>query len=55
MDHGPVDHSILYNQEVHQSLLIWEGNDPGELHCRLCEDSFYYYNVLNARIIPYLQ
>ena len=31
MDPGLVDRSILYNQEVHQFLLIWEGNDPREL------------------------
>ena len=45
MDHGPVDHSILYNQEVHQSMLIWEGNDPGELHCRCREASFYLNSI----------
>ncbi|RVW71030.1 Serine/threonine-protein phosphatase 7 long form-like [Vitis vinifera] len=55
MDPGPVDRSVLYNQEIHRSSLIWEGNDPGELHCRRCEASFYCNSVLDARIIPYLQ
>ena len=55
MDPGPINHFVLYNQEVHWSLLIWEGNDPGELHCRRHEASFYHNSVLDARIIPYLQ
>ena len=54
MDPGPVDCYVLYNKEVHRSSLIWEGNDPGELHCRCCEASFYRNNVLDACIIPYL-
>ena len=33
MDPRPVDRSIQYNQEVHLFSLIWEGNDPRELHC----------------------
>ncbi|KAL6336181.1 hypothetical protein AAG906_011063 [Vitis piasezkii] len=44
MDPGPVDRSVLYNQEVHRSLLIWEGNDPGELHCR-CREASFYLNI----------
>ena len=55
MDPGPVDRSVLYNQEIHRSSLIWEGNDPGELHCRRREASFFRNSVLDARIIPYLQ
>ena len=55
MDLGPVDRSILYNQEVHRSSLIYEGNDPSELHCRRRETSFYRNSVLDAHIIPYLQ
>ena len=55
MNPGPVDHSVLYNQEVHRSSLIWEGNDLGELHCQRRETSFYCNSVLDARIIPYLQ
>ncbi|RVW86181.1 Serine/threonine-protein phosphatase 7 long form-like [Vitis vinifera] len=41
--------------EVHRSSLIWEGNDPGKLHCRRREASFYRNSVLDAHIIPYLQ
>ena len=55
MDPGPVDRSVLYNQEIHRSSLIWEGNDPGKLHCRRREASFYLNSILSARIIPYLQ
>ena len=56
MDPGPVDRSILYNQEIHRSSLIWEGNDLGEFRCRHREAIFFYHNiVLDARIIPYLQ
>ncbi|RVX22429.1 Serine/threonine-protein phosphatase 7 long form-like [Vitis vinifera] len=32
-----------------------EGNDPGKLHCRRREASFYLNSILSARIIPYLQ
>ncbi|RVW66675.1 Serine/threonine-protein phosphatase 7 long form-like [Vitis vinifera] len=38
MDLGPVDRSVLYNQEVHRSSLVWEGNDPGKLHCFISLD-----------------
>ena len=55
MDPGPVDRSVLYNQEIHRSSLIWEGNDPGELRCRRREANFFRNSVLDARIIPYLQ
>ncbi|KAL6325916.1 hypothetical protein AAG906_038407 [Vitis piasezkii] len=41
IDPRPIDHYVLYNQEVHRYLLIWEENDLGELHCRRCEANFY--------------
>ncbi|KAL6320286.1 hypothetical protein AAG906_005369 [Vitis piasezkii] len=41
--------------QVHRSSLIWEGNDPGKLHCRRREVGFYRNSVLDAHIIPYLQ
>ncbi|KAL6317488.1 hypothetical protein AAG906_030241 [Vitis piasezkii] len=46
---------LLNDVEVHRSSLIYEGNDPGELHCRRREASFYLNSILSARIIPYLQ
>ena len=55
MDPRPVDRSVLYNQEVHQSSLIQERNDPGELHCQRHETNFYHNSVFDAHIIPYLQ
>ena len=55
MDPEPIDRCVLYNQEVHRSSLIWEGNNLGELHCQRRETSFYCNSVLDARIIPYLQ
>ncbi|KAL6333914.1 hypothetical protein AAG906_039326 [Vitis piasezkii] len=53
MDPEPIDHFVLYNTKVHRSSLIWEGNDPGELHCQHRETSFYRNSVLDVRIIPY--
>ena len=54
MDPGLVDRSILYNQEVHQSLLIWVGKYHRKLHCRRSKANLYRNSVLDACIIPYL-
>ena len=54
MDPGPSDPSVLHDQEIHRSTIVWDGQDSALLHCRRRENAMRRSIPLDQRILPLL-